>query len=120
MKQAILIRIDLKMGKGKLVAQCCHACIGAYLKAKKYNKDMWIKEGMKKVVLKVSSEKELKDLQKLAKKEKLACELIRDAGLTQIKPGPATALGIGPGKDREIDKLTGKLKLLWYNDRTIH
>ena len=112
MKQAILIRTNLKMGKGKIASQCAHASVGAYLKAKKYNKDRWIKEGMKKVVLKVSNEKELKDLQKIAKKEKLACDLIRDAGLTQIEPGTTTALGIGPAEDNEIDKITRKLKLL--------
>ncbi len=112
MKQAILIRTDLKMGKGKLAAQCSHASIGAYLKAKKYSKNKWIREGMKKVVLKVSSEKEIKDFYKLAKKEKLPCELIIDRGLTQIKPGTITALGIGPANDKKIDKLTGKLKLL--------
>ena len=112
MKQAILIRTDLKMDKGKIASQCSHASVGAYLKAKKYDKDKWKKEGMKKVVLKVSSEKELKDFLKLAKKEKLPCDLIRDAGLTQIEPGTITALGIGPADDKKIDKITGKLKLL--------
>jgi len=112
MKQAILIRTDLKMGKGKMAAQCAHASIGAYLKAKKYSKNKWIKEGMKKVVLKISGEKEIKNFYKLAKKEKLPCSLIRDAGLTQIKTGTITALGIGPGNNKKIDKITGKLKLL--------
>jgi len=112
MKQAILIRTDLKMDKGKIAAQCSHASIGAYLKAKKYSKNKWIREGMKKVVLKVSSEKELKDFYKLAKKEKLPCELITDRGLTQIKPGTITALGIGPENEKKIDKIIGKLKLL--------
>ena len=67
---------------------------------------------MKKVVLKVSSEKELKDICKLARDEKLKCEIIRDAGLTQVEPGSITALGIGPADDKKIDKITGKLKLL--------
>ncbi|NIO44624.1 MAG: peptidyl-tRNA hydrolase [Candidatus Aenigmarchaeota archaeon] len=112
MKQAILIRTDLKMGKGKIAAQCAHASIGAYLKTKKYSKDRWKREGMKKVVLKISGEKEIKKFYKLAKKRKLPCSLIRDAGLTQIEGGTITALGIGPGNDKKIDKLTGKLKLL--------
>ena len=112
MKQAILVRADLKMGKGKIASQCSHASIGAYLKAKKYNKEEWMRTGMKKIVLKVSSEKEIKEFHKLAKKEKLACELIIDRGLTQIEPGTITALGIGPEDDKKIDKLTGNLKLL--------
>jgi PTH2 family peptidyl-tRNA hydrolase len=112
MKQAILIRTDLKMDKGKIASQCSHASVGAYLKAREHDKKKWKKEGMKKIVLKVSSEKELKDFYKLAKKEKLPCDLIRDAGLTQIEPGTITALGIGPADDKKIDKITSKLKLL--------
>ena len=112
MKQIIVIRKDLKMGAGKIAAQASHASLAAFLKAKKSDKDEWEKSGMKKVVLKVSSEKELKEICKLARDEKLKCEIIRDAGLTQIEPGSITALGIGPADDKKIDKITGKLKLL--------
>ena len=35
MKQAIILRIDLGMGKGKLVAQGSHASLAAFLEAKK-------------------------------------------------------------------------------------
>jgi len=112
MKQAIVIRTDLKMHKGKLCSQTAHASVAAILKTNIDDRDKWIKEGMKKVVLKVSNEKELLDLYKLAKKDKLPCEIIRDAGLTQIKAGLITSLGIGPADDKKIDKITGKLKLL--------
>jgi len=112
MKQAILVRTDLKMGKGKIATQCAHASIAAFLKSDKKDREMWISKGMKKVVLKVSGEKELMNLYKLAKKEKLPSEIISDAGLTQIEPGTVTALGIGPANDEKIDKITGKLKLL--------
>jgi PTH2 family peptidyl-tRNA hydrolase len=112
MKQAILIRTDLKMDKGKTASQSAHASIAAFLKSDKRDKEKWIREGMKKIVLKVSSEKELKEFYKLAKKERLPCELIADRGLTQIESGTVTALGIGPADNRKIDKITGKLKLL--------
>ena len=112
MKQVILIRTDLKMGKGKIATQCAHASIASFLKAEKGERERWIEEGMKKVVLKVSSEKELKEFVKLAKKEKIPSAIISDAGLTQIEPGTATALGICPADDKRIDKITGKLKLL--------
>ncbi|OGI12173.1 aminoacyl-tRNA hydrolase [Candidatus Micrarchaeota archaeon RBG_16_36_9] len=112
MKQAILIRTDLKMGKGKLCSQCCHASIASFLKTSEEVREKWIREGMKKVVLKVSGEKELRNFIRLANKEKIPSALINDAGLTQVEPGTPTALGIGPSDDRKIDKITGKLKLL--------
>ncbi len=111
MKQAIVIRTDLKMGKGKLASQAAHASIAAYLKSSPSKRKYWLKTGMKKVVVKVSSLKELIHLYSLAKKQKLPCVIITDAGLTQIKPNK-TAVGIGPADDRKIDKITGKLKLL--------
>jgi len=45
-------------------------------------------------------------------KKKIPYFLVRDAGLTQLSPGTATALGIGPARSREIDEITGDLKLL--------
>jgi peptidyl-tRNA hydrolase, PTH2 family len=112
MKQAILLRSDLKMGKGKLCSQACHASLSAFLRSDDKIRDRWLREGMKKVVLKVSGEKELREFFREAKKEKLSCELIMDAGLTQVEEGTVTALGIGPDVEAKIDKLTGKLKLL--------
>ncbi|MFH1229817.1 MAG: peptidyl-tRNA hydrolase Pth2 [Candidatus Aenigmatarchaeota archaeon] len=112
MKQALIIRTDLKMNKGKIASQCAHASIAAFLKSKDHERQDWIREGMKKIVLKVSSESELEDLFKLSKKERLPSEMIIDAGRTQIEPGTVTALGIGPAEDKKIDEITGKLKLL--------
>jgi PTH2 family peptidyl-tRNA hydrolase len=112
MKQAIIIRTDIKMDKGKIASQCAHASIAAFLRSKTQEKEEWVNEGMKKIILKASSEKELMNLFKSAKKEKLPSELIYDAGLTQIEPGTLTALGIGPAEDSKVDKITGKLKLL--------
>lgn len=112
MKQVILVRNDLKMSVGKQISQACHASIAAFLKADLKSQKKWLNEGMKKVVLKVSSEKEIKEIFKSVKKEKIPCELISDAGMTQIKSGTVTALGIGPVEDKKIDKVTGKLKLL--------
>ena len=112
MKQAIIVRTDLKMGKGKIAAQSCHACLGAYKKANKKDIKKWELSGGKKVVLKISSEEELLELHTLVKQTDLPCSLITDAGHTQIEPGSRTCMGIGPGDDEEIDRLTGHLKLL--------
>lgn len=112
MKQAIVLRNDLKMGKGKLVAQGSHASVCAFLRASEICRERWLAEGMAKIVLKVGSESELKAILAAAKRAKLPAELIVDRGLTQLEPGTATAVGIGPANESDIDKITGKLKLL--------
>ena len=111
LKQAIILRSDLKMGKGKAAAQAAHASISAIDKADKDTVSAWKAQGMKKVVLKVQSEKELLELFMSAKRE-LPCALIHDAGLTQIESGSATAVGIGPAEESKINKFTKELKLL--------
>lgn len=112
LKQSIVIRRDLKMGKGKIAAHCSHASLEAALKSDQEILKKWMKEGAKKVVLKVGSEKELKEIFDKSKKEKMVSVLIRDAGLTQLKKGTATAVAIGPDDEKKINKITGKLKLL--------
>lgn len=113
MKQVIIIRADLKMGKGKIAAQAAHASVSAFLLASKKHPRLvkkWLPY-QKKVVLKVNSEQELLDLYKQTK-SKFPTVLITDAGHTQVKPGTHTCIGIGPVKDAEIDKYINKLKLL--------
>jgi PTH2 family peptidyl-tRNA hydrolase len=112
MKQAIVIRTDLDMGKGKLCAQSSHASLAAFLEAGPAKQAKWLKEGAKKVVLKVKGEHELVSIYNAAFKAKLPCALIVDRGLTQIPYATKTAAGIGPDADLKIDKITGKLKLL--------
>lgn len=115
MKQIILIRIDLKMGKGKIAAQSAHACLEAALKFKRRNSvgfRTWTYGGAKKVALKVKSLRELKKYILKAKRRGLVTSLIRDAGHTQIKRGTITSGAIGPDREDIIDQLTGDLKLL--------
>lgn len=111
-KQVIVIRKDLKMSKGKLAAQAAHASVSALRKAKDSAINEWLLAGEKKVVLKVKTEKELMRIYEKSKKAKLPCVLIKDAGLTHLAPGTATAIGIGPYDEKKIDKITGKLKML--------
>jgi PTH2 family peptidyl-tRNA hydrolase len=113
MKQAIILRNDLKMSRGKAAAQACHASVMSCLKCMKKNKkffEKWLSEGQKKVVLKVNSKKELLELFETAKK-RTACSLVKDAGLTQLPPGECTAVSIGPDKDGVVDGLVSHLKL---------
>jgi PTH2 family peptidyl-tRNA hydrolase len=100
------------MSTGKKCVQCCHASLGVYKKAGKSVIKKWESEGQKKVVLEVKSEKEILNFYNQAKKGKIPCFLVEDAGLTQLEPGTITALGIGPGEEEVLDKITGNLKLL--------
>jgi PTH2 family peptidyl-tRNA hydrolase len=111
-KQVIIVRNDLKLGKGKLISQALHAAIGSIKKVDKRIVGKWEDEGSKKVILKVKDLEEMKKIEKEARKEKIPCFLVKDAGLTQLEPGTITALGIGPIEEGKIDRVTGKLKLL--------
>jgi len=111
-KQVIIIRNDLGMRTGKKCVQCCHASLGSYKKTDKSIIKKWESEGQKKVVLEVNSKGELIKLFNRTKKEKIPCFLVEDAGLTELKPGSITALGIGPDDEKKIDKITGSIKLL--------
>ncbi len=112
MKQVIVIIKSLKMGEGKTSAQAAHASVDAVLKTDNKKVEEWKEEGMKKVVLKVETEKELLQLKKEAEKQKLTTALIKDAGRTFFKKPTITCLAIGPDKEEKIDKITGKLKML--------
>lgn len=110
LKQAIVVRTDLKMGKGKIAVQVSHASVAAADKSK--YKKAWMGQGMKKAVLKCSGEKELFEIMHFAKDYCLPTILIEDAGHTQVVSGTRTCVGIGPAPVADIDKITGHLKLL--------
>lgn len=111
-KQAILIRNDLKMGKGKIATQVAHASLEAYKKADKDVVEKWEEGGSKKIVLKANSLNELLEFKKRAGQLKIPQALIKDAGLTQLKESTITCLGLGPDDEEKIDKLIKDLKLL--------
>jgi PTH2 family peptidyl-tRNA hydrolase len=112
MKQVILVRKDLKLPKGKLAAQAAHASLEAVMKTDRRKVDEWRAEGGKKVVLEVADEKELIRYKQLCEDEGLKTALITDAGHTVLAPGTITCLGVGPDGEKNIDKVTGKLKMV--------
>ena len=112
MKQAMIVRTDLKMGKGKIAAQCCHGAIGAYKKSPQDKIRKWENEAYAKVVLKVKTKEELLELKGLADQKGISSYLVVDAGRTQIPTSSVTVLALGPDEDKIIDEVTGDLKLL--------
>lgn len=111
-KQVILVRMDLKLPKGKLAVQVAHASVDCVLKSSRRVVDEWLGEGGKKIVLKVADVGELERYRMLAGKDRLVTALIRDAGLTTVAPGTVTCLGIGPDDERRIDRVAGSLKMV--------
>jgi PTH2 family peptidyl-tRNA hydrolase len=70
-----------------------------------------MREGQRKVVLKVEDLAELEQVERLAAAAGLITDKITDAGLTEVPPGTITCIGIGPAKEADIDRITGHLKL---------
>lgn len=112
MKQVMVVRNDLKMGKGKIAAQCCHGSLGAYKKTNPEKIRKWENGAYAKVVCKVNSLEELLELKKQAIINKVSYYLVVDAGRTQVPTSTTTVLALGPDEDEILDKITGDLKLL--------
>lgn len=113
-KQAIIVRSDLDMGKGKTAGQVAHAAVMGYARVSAKEPEMaeeWENSGQKKIVLKIAGEKEFFALFEKIKRE-IPCSMVQDAGMTQLDPGTATCFAIGPWDAAEIDKFTSHLKLL--------
>ncbi len=136
-KQVIVIRKDIKMRRGKEIAQGSHgsmawmsevirnhtrdhqdSCVD-YLSNGYQPIDLtpeqneWLINGLfTKIVTQVDSEAELMSVFQAATDAGLTVHLITDAGLTEFNGVPTrTCLAIGPNKSEEIDKITGHLKL---------
>ncbi len=114
-KQVIVIRTDIKMGKGKIAAQAAHASLQSYKEAFKKNPEvvkLWENSGCEKVVLKIPALEDLLALKADIDASRIPNSLITDSGRTQLESNTITCLGIGPWYEEEIDKYTSHLKLL--------
>ncbi|MDJ0704879.1 MAG: aminoacyl-tRNA hydrolase [Leptolyngbyaceae cyanobacterium MO_188.B28] len=125
-KQVILIRKDLKMRRGKEVAQGSHASMAFLIEQIRSSltessadsipihlnahEKEWIATGMAKVCLRVNSESELLDYHRQAQALGLTSHLITDSGRTEFSGVPTlTACAIGPNDAESIDSVTGAL-----------
>lgn len=119
-KQTILIRKDLKMRRGKEIAQGSHASNEFLVSQLRTSSELhideatrqWIDAGMAKVCLQVNSEEQLLDYHQRALQLGLKSALIRDSGRTEFNGVPTyTACAIGPESASAIDELTHDLSL---------
>lgn len=114
MKQIIVMRTDLNMGVGKMVAQGAHASMKATVLHKDDPRvEQWLSGLFTKIAVRVDSEEELMEVLLNAKESGLIAELIVDSGLTVFNGVPTkTCIAVGPDTHDNLKSVTGHLKLL--------
>ena len=112
----LCVNTSLKMGKGKIAAQCCHAAVGCYKKATKAcpkGLQAWEMTGCAKIAVKCPSEDEMmNEILSKAKRAGIPHYFVEDAGRTQIAAGSRTVSGLGPAPVRAFEGITTHLKLM--------
>jgi PTH2 family peptidyl-tRNA hydrolase len=127
-KQVIVMRKDLNMRKGKMIAQGAHASLKVLLDRKREPVGegaeavtlaltpamaAWLGGRFTKVCVYVTSEAELEAIFQRAGEAGLACAMIVDAGQTEFAGVPTrTCCAIGPDWAEDVDAVTGALPLL--------
>lgn len=139
-KMVLVVRKDLKMGSGKVAAQCAHAAVANVEMLSSLGKNRrdttsnrnatlsdssnavrssvwyewyaaWRQCGYPKIVVQCMDENDLISIARKCKEESLPFYLVRDAGRTQIAAGSKTVVAVGPAPKSLIDGVTGHLKL---------
>jgi peptidyl-tRNA hydrolase, PTH2 family len=126
-KQVIVIRRDLRMRRGKEIAQGAHAAT-AWLAERVLHgmtpngtvdhvalsaaERSWLQSSVRKVTVKVNSEEELMAVYQAAIEAGLVVHMVTDRGLTEFGGVPTrTCLAVGPDYDDLVDPVTGDLEL---------
>jgi PTH2 family peptidyl-tRNA hydrolase len=125
-KQVIVMRKDLNMRKGKMIAQGAHASLRVILQAgsaddtrESYMIAMtpamaaWMTGRFMKITVSVDSEAALDAVAEKARAAGLPVAVITDAGHTEFHGVPTkTCCAVGPAWAEEVDAITGELPLL--------
>ncbi len=119
LKQVLVLRKDLGMNKGKMIAQGAHAAMMCLIYAEDQTAEHmeaieeWALGNMAKIAVGVADGTELDDIIRKAKEAGLLVYEVIDSGKTvPACANVKTCAAIGPGPEEEIDKITGLLKLL--------
>ena len=125
-KQVIVMRKDLNMRKGKMIAQGAHASMRVLLEAGAADASeqtftigmtpamaTWMTGRFTKVCVSVDSEAALDAIVERARTAGVLVALITDAGATEFHGVPTkTCCAVGPAWSDEVDAITGALSLL--------
>jgi len=116
LKQVIIVRTDLEMTKGKIAAQVAHASLrSAMFTMERHPMHFWnwFRDGNSfKIVLKVKTMWEIMDIARRAEAAGMPHSVMVDRGYTQVPADTTTCIALGPAPAKEIDAITGALKLL--------
>jgi len=125
-KQVIVMRKDLGMRKGKMIAQGAHASLKVLLDAGQPDPrgsvfaialdpalSAWLGGRFTKICVAVDSEAALDDVVARARTAGVPCALVVDAGHTEFHGvATKTCCAVGPGWSDAVDAITGGLPLL--------
>jgi len=125
-KQVIVMRKDLNMRKGKMIAQGAHASLRVILQAgaadearEHYSIAMtppmaaWMTGRFMKICVSVDSEAALDAVVERARAAGVPVAIITDAGHTEFHGVPTkTCCAVGPAWAEDVDAITGELPLL--------
>jgi PTH2 family peptidyl-tRNA hydrolase len=123
-KQVIVMRKDLNMRKGKMIAQGAHASLRALLESAVIDDTRcaipldeplraWLTARFTKVCVSVDSEGALDTVVEKARAAGVRCALIVDSGATEFHGVPTkTCCAVGPAWVDDVDAITGGLPLL--------
>ena len=123
-KQVIVMRKDLNMRKGKMIAQGAHASLKVLTDRGRAAGDSytieltpamtaWLTGRFTKVCVSVDSEEALDAVVARAHAANVPVALIVDAGKTEFHGVPTkTCCAVGPAWTDEVDAVTGELPLL--------
>jgi PTH2 family peptidyl-tRNA hydrolase len=129
-KQWIVVRADLGMSRGKMAAQVAHAAmiwivrhlgvalathegVGYTLHGVPISDDQseWITKAFTKIVLRVESEEELREILRQGNEAGLESYMVTDKGLTEFDGVPTpTCVAIGPTRASKATPIIGHLK----------
>lgn len=118
-KMWLVLRDDLVLSKGKLVAQVGHAFGRLYAHAERCAPERmgrYLESNEPKITVRARGELDLLRVAKEASQAGLPYELIRDAGRSEVPAGTPTVCAFGPERRELLPPFLKRLQLLREDD----